>query len=112
LSNHSYSKSYAQIQDEYEKTSFSREFTIPDSYLIGNDYKVLLWIAERYRVGKVYLTENFLCFKTLEEVEFTKNFKLVIPWVNVTEMQPEGTPFRFIYLLHLFFDLFFLHAYT
>lgn len=90
VSNASFSKSYAQIQDEYEKSSFSREFAIPDSFLIGHDYKVLLWIGKRYRLGKLYLTENFMCFKTLEEVEFTKNFKLVIAWVNVLDIQPEG----------------------
>jgi hypothetical protein len=49
-----------------------------------------LWIGKRYRVGKLYLTENFLCFKTLEEVEFTQRFRLVIPWVNVIEIKTEG----------------------
>jgi hypothetical protein len=35
LSNHSFSKSYAQIQDEQEKSNFSKEFTIPDSFITG-----------------------------------------------------------------------------
>jgi hypothetical protein len=77
----------AQLDIAAVRAEYKSEFKVPD--ILIHSYWGSCWRSGQYSVGRIYLSENFLCFK-MNPITFRATMKFVIPWKNVTMIEKKG----------------------
>jgi hypothetical protein len=82
------SKNMAQVEKDVQKGKFYAEFQVTDSPNANTTFTCLLWISSTYVLGTLYITDNFLCFRTSDLAE---TYRLVVAWINITRLEPTNS---------------------
>lgn len=80
------SKNMAQLEKDVQKGKFYSEFQVTDSPNPNTTFTSLLWISSAYMIGTLYVTDNFICFRSTDP--FSETYRLVIAWINITKLEP------------------------
>jgi hypothetical protein len=78
--------SMAQLDRNVRKQEFQETFKVPESPKSENDiYQAILRPPDRWILGLLYMTDNFLCYRAKQNLV---DLKLVIAFVNILEISP------------------------
>eukprot|EP01127_Copromyxa_protea_P017311 TRINITY_DN5258_c1_g1_i2.p1 TRINITY_DN5258_c1_g1~~TRINITY_DN5258_c1_g1_i2.p1 ORF type:complete len:959 (+),score=156.79 TRINITY_DN5258_c1_g1_i2:25-2901(+) len=80
------SKNMAQVEKDVQKEKFYAEFQVVDSPNANTTFTCFLWISSAYMIGTLYITDNFMCFRTSDP--FSEAYRLVVAWINITKLEP------------------------
>lgn len=80
------SKNMAQLEKDVQEGKFYAEFQVTDSPNPNTTFTSLLWITSAYMIGTLYVTDNFICFRTSDP--FSETYRLVVAWINITKLEP------------------------
>eukprot|EP01126_Amoeba_proteus_P063944 TRINITY_DN8888_c0_g1_i2.p1 TRINITY_DN8888_c0_g1~~TRINITY_DN8888_c0_g1_i2.p1 ORF type:complete len:952 (+),score=232.86 TRINITY_DN8888_c0_g1_i2:49-2904(+) len=79
------STNMAQMKKDALLLDFYADFLVHESPNPNRTFTSFLWVPPTYVMGTLYVTDNFLCFRT------SMDFRVVVAWINVERLEPTGS---------------------
>jgi hypothetical protein len=82
-----YHTNKAQLDMANRSLEFQKIFRVPDEILY--EYWCSMWRLHKYYIGKLFLTDNFICYHTNDQS--VKFYSVVIAWKDVETIEKAST---------------------